>query len=128
MASDLISDGLNKIKLYDRAGKDKCEIKYSKLLQSILEQLKSHGYIEDFEYVDDNKGGKLIVALNHKIKELKALKPRQPIGKDEWYTIESKFLPAVGYGRLIVSTPEGVMTNEEARKRRIGGRLLAFIY
>ncbi len=128
MARDIVSDGLNKIKLYSQAGRETCEIKASKLLQTIMEQLKTHGYIDDFEYVEDYKGGKLVVKLNGKIKELKAVKPRHPISKDEWYSVEAKFLPAVGYGRLIVTTSEGVMTNEEARKRRIGGRLLAYVY
>jgi small subunit ribosomal protein S8 len=128
MAVDLLSDALNKIKLYDRAGKPTCEVKFSTLLKAVLTQLEANGYIEGFEYVEDYKGGKLVVKLNGKIKELKAIKPRQPVKKDEWYVIEAKFLPAVGYGKLIVSTPQGVMTNEEARKRRIGGRLLAFVY
>ncbi len=128
MAVDILADALNTIKLYDRTGKAECTVKFSKLLKEVLKQLENAGYIEGYEYIEDYKGGKLKVKLKGKIKELKPIKPRQPVKRYEWFRIEAQYLPAVGYGKLIVTTPEGVMTNEEARKRGIGGRLIAYVF
>ncbi|MEM3026452.1 MAG: 30S ribosomal protein S8, partial [Thermoproteota archaeon] len=41
---------------------------------------------------------------------------------------EKMFLPAFNVGLLIVSTPQGLMTHSEAKSRKIGGRLIAYVY
>jgi len=41
---------------------------------------------------------------------------------------EKRYLPAKGFGSIILTTPEGVMTHSEARDNGIGGELLAFVY
>ena len=128
MAVDLVADAINKIKIYDRVGKQECTVKYSKLLQNILNKLQERGYIDSVEYVEDQKGGQLKVSLKGKIKEMGVIKPRAPVKKDEWFSIEAQYLPAVGYGCLIVTTPQGVLTNEEAREKKLGGRLLVYVY
>jgi len=48
--------------------------------------------------------------------------------KDNYSLWERRFLPAVGIGILIVSTPNGVMTHNEAEKSNIGGRILGYVY
>ncbi|RME79521.1 MAG: 30S ribosomal protein S8 [Methanobacteriota archaeon] len=128
MAVDILADALNKIKLYDRNGKRECSVKYSKLLENVLIQLRDHGYVESVEKVEDGKGGRLEVKLKGAIKELAVIKPNKPVKKHEWYTIEAMYLPAIGYGRLIVTTPKGVITNEEAREQKLGGRLIAYVF
>ncbi|MEM2907506.1 MAG: 30S ribosomal protein S8, partial [Candidatus Odinarchaeota archaeon] len=44
---------------------------------------------------------------------------------DKW---ESEFLPSKDFGILVVTTPRGLMTHIEAREKKIGGRLLAYVY
>ena len=56
------------------------------------------------------------------------IKPRQPVRRQEWSVKEQEFIPGFGVGLLIVSTPSGIMTNAEAEKLRVGGRLLAYVY
>jgi small subunit ribosomal protein S8 len=51
-----------------------------------------------------------------------------PVKRTEWAKMEQQYIPGVGIGLLIVSTPEGVMTNTEAEKKHIGGRLIAYVY
>ena len=48
--------------------------------------------------------------------------------KDEFEKFEKRYLPAKNFGILIVTTPEGIMTHNEAKERGIGGRLLAYMY
>ncbi len=128
MSLDNVSNMFNIIKTHEQKGKKECIVKYSKLIGAILETMKNHEYIENYEFVDDGKGGYYKVHLKGKINMCSSIKPRMPIKKNEWFAIEAKYLPAVGIGILIVSTPKGVMTNEEAKKEGIGGRLLGYVY
>ncbi len=128
MSVDRVSDMFNIIKTHEAAGKRECKVPYSKLIENILEVMKSHNYIGDFSFVDDGKGGFFKVKLIGRINTCKSIKPRFPVKKDEWFEIESKYLPAVGIGIIIVTTPKGVMTNEEAKRLGIGGRLLGYVY
>jgi small subunit ribosomal protein S8 len=41
---------------------------------------------------------------------------------------EHRYLPAVGVGTLIVSTPQGVMSHSEAQEKKLGGRLIGYVY
>jgi len=46
----------------------------------------------------------------------------------EFEKFEKRFLPARGFGILIISTTSGVITHEEAREKNIGGKLIGYIY
>ncbi len=128
MSRNLLAEAINTIKVGEIAGKRECEVKYSKLIGEVLRVMKEHNYIGDYEFIDDGKGGKFRVKLIGKINDAKSINPRSPVKADEWYIYEARYLPAVGIGILIVTTPQGVMTNIEAQKRKIGGRLLAYVY
>ncbi len=128
MSVDKVSDMFNIIKTHEQKGKKQCKVPFSKLIGNILETMKNNDYIENYTYVDDGKGGYFEVKLKGKINMCRAIKPRFPVKKDEWFDVEAKYLPAVGIGIIIVSTPKGVMTNEQARKRDMGGRLIGYVY
>ncbi len=125
---DIVANAINTIKTHEMVGQKRCTVPYSKLIQNILAILKSEGYIEDFVFVDDGRGGKFEVVLAGRINNAGVIKPRFPVKKHEWQKYEQMYLPAYNVGLIIVSTPQGVMTNYEARKRGIGGRLIAYVY
>jgi small subunit ribosomal protein S8 len=128
VAKDIIADNINKIKIYDKLGKPECTVLRSKLMVAILKVLKEHNYIEDFYEVWDNKQGIIKVKLKKAINEIGVIKPRFSVKKNEWHEKEALYLPAYNIGHLIVSTSKGVMTNVEAKKLGIGGKLLAYVY
>ncbi|MEM4296646.1 MAG: 30S ribosomal protein S8 [Candidatus Anstonellales archaeon] len=128
MAKDILAENINKIKIYDMLKKEECVIKYSKLMLGILEQLKKYGYIEDYRYEDNNKGGIIIVKLKGRINDIGVIKPRAPVKRQAWYEKEAQYLPAYNIGHLIVSTPKGILTNIEAKSLGMGGRLLLYVY
>ena len=84
--------------------------------------------IGNFEYVDDNRAGKFNVELLGNINKCGVIKPRHAVKKDEFEKFEKRYLPAKNFGILIVTTPQGIMTHNEAKERGIGGRLLAYMY
>ncbi|MCD6503489.1 MAG: 30S ribosomal protein S8 [Euryarchaeota archaeon] len=129
MQNDPLADALSKIKNSERAGKMTVEIKpASKLIARVLEIMQEEGYVESVEYVDDARGGKFIVKLKGKINDCGAIKPRFSVRIREMDKWERRYLPARDFGILILTTPQGIMTHREAKKRHTGGRLLAYVY
>jgi len=109
--------------------KDSCIIfPTSKLAIEVLNTLKNNGYIKEFEYIDDNKGGKFVVKLLAKIEKCGAVSPRFKVKKDEYNIWEQQFLPAYNRGMLLVTTNQGVLSHKEAANKGIGGFLIGYVY
>ncbi len=127
--NDPLADALLKINHYEHLRKKECTItNVSNLLLKILEILKENKYVGDFEIEETTRGRIVKVNLLHKISEVRAIKPRFSIRKDEYVNVEKRYLPAKGFGIVIVSTPKGVMTHKDAIKENLGGRLIAYCY
>ena len=125
---DVLADALNKIKLYESLGKYECVVDSTKLVKSVLEAMKANGYIKGYEEFREGKFAKVRITMAKKINYLGVIKPRYAVGIDEYQKYESRYIPSKDFGILIVSTPQGIMTNREARSRKTGGRLIAYVY
>ncbi|RLE60763.1 MAG: 30S ribosomal protein S8 [Thermoprotei archaeon] len=126
---DTLANAMATIMNNEVRGKKECIIyPASKLIANVLRVMKEHGYIEDFEFVDDGRSGKFVVKLLGRINKCGVIKPRFPVKKDEFEIWEEKYLPSRDIGLLIVSTPQGVMSHIEAKEKGIGGVLLAYVY
>lgn len=129
MQMDPLADAMSTLKNAELAGELDCELKpASKLIGEVLRVMQEEGYIDGFEYVDNDRGGKYDVDLAGKVNECRAVKPRFEATKDEFEKWEKKFLPARNFGSLIVTTSSGVMSHREAKEKGIGGQLLACVY
>ncbi len=127
--SDTLSNAMVAIKNAEVSGKGKCKVRpASKLVGNVLRVLKDYGYIKNFEYIDDRKGGEFLVELSGRINDCGAVRPRFSVKKTEYENLEKRFLPARDFGILIVSTVKGVMSQKEAMERGLGGVLLAYVY
>jgi len=129
--NDPISDMLTRIRNAGMAKKTDMAMPATKILVAIAAILKQEGYIADFSIVEKRPQNQLIVILSyaadksHVIREIKRVsKPglRVYAGKDQLPRVRS------GLGIAIVSTPEGVLTGYEARKRGIGGEVLCTVW
>jgi len=131
MITDPIADMLTRVRNAAMARSGQVEIPASRVKKAIASILKKEGYIKDFEYIQDNKQGKLKLYLktggNNRsaISGLKRIsKPglRVYAGKDE--------LPHVlgGLGIAIISTSRGIMTDQEARKAELGGEVICYVW
>jgi len=128
MAIDLLADALNTLKTHEIKGEEACQVRASKIVAKVFKILHEKGYISSYEFIDDGKGGFFEVRLSGMINDCGVIKPRFPVKKSDWAKVEERFIPGVGVGLLVVSTPSGIMTNSDANEKQIGGRLLAFIY
>lgn len=128
MRHDILSDVLSAIKNGDKVGKTEVVTPASKMVKDVLLIFQKHGFIGNFEFIDDGRGGKFKINLTGSVNNCGAIRPRFAVGKDEYEKWERRFLPAAGVGLLIVSTSGGICTHTEAKGKGIGGRLLAFVY
>lgn len=129
MMHDLVNDAISNIKNHERVGKAACTVSpASNLLVDVLKVFQKEGYIGEFERQDESRGGIITVSLTQAINDCGVIKPRHAVKKDEYDTWEKRYLPARDMGILVVSTPRGIMDHREAKKRGLGGRLVAYVY
>ena len=100
----------------------------SKMLKCVLEIMNTEGYIGNYVEIDDGKGKTVKVNLLGKINRCGVIKPRYSLQKAELEKYEKRYLPARGFGLLIISTTKGIITHDEAKKKGLGGRLVAYCY
>ena len=128
--SDPIADMLTRIRNAGRVGKADVKIRASNMCAGIAAVLKSEGYIEDYDRIEDGKQGIIRVALKYDqegcfaISEItRTSKPgrRVYVGLDN--------LPSVlgGMGIAIVSTSKGVISDRSCRENKVGGEILCTV-
>ena len=127
MRHDIISDVMFVIGNNEKTGKPFCMVPASKLVKSVLDVMQKSGYIGKIEFIDDGKSGRYQVELIGKVNTSSVIKPRFAVGKNEFEKWEKRFLPSKGAGILIVSTPKGIMTHNDAKAMGIGGRLVSYV-
>ena len=128
--TDPIADMLTRIRNANQAKHEVVEMPASRLKLEILEVLKNEGYITEYEKVEDGKQGVIKVTLKYVNKE-RVIKGIKIISKPGLRVYaKSTELPQVlnGLGVAIISTSNGVMTDREARKNKLGGEVIAFVW
>lgn len=130
MYMDPISDLLLRIKTGTKAKKEVIEVNTSKLILAILKILEKEGYIEKYEVVnvtDIIKKTLITLKYRNNISSISGVKQISKPGL-RIYT-EFKDIPNVlnGLGISIISTSQGVLTGKEARSKKIGGEVIAYI-
>jgi len=129
MLNDTLANALSKMKNAERVGKDKITIlPVSKIVIEVLKILKEEKYITDFKEQKDMRGGTVSVTLAKQINNIGVIKPRFSVSLEDFEKFEKRYLPAKEFGRLIISTPKGIITHLKARDLKTGGVLLAYVY
>ena len=128
MRHDSLSDALVLIKNADHVGKEKAIVPASRLIGSVLKLLTEKGYLNNYEYIENGKGGEFDISLNGRINGCGAIKPRFSVKLKDMERHEARYLPAKDYGILILTTPHEVMNNNQAKEASTGGKLLAYVY
>ena len=127
--SDPISDLLTRIRNAGRALLPAVELPHSRMKESVAKILKSEGYVGDVA-VEGNVIKKLKIRLKYQGKKsvIEGLKRVSRPGLRRY--VGSTEIPRVlsGMGISIISTPEGVMTGAQAKKKNLGGELLCYVW
>jgi small subunit ribosomal protein S8 len=130
--SDPIADMLTRIRNANSAKHDTVEVSSSKMKLAIAKILLDEGYIKSYELVDDGNFKTIKITLKYGAdKNDKVISGIKRISKPGLRVYASKDeLPRVlgGLGVAIISTNQGVITDKEARKLKVGGEVLAFVW
>ncbi len=130
MVTDPIADFLTRVRNAVKAKHRRVDIPASNLKKSIAQILLDQKFISNFAFLEDGKQGVLRINLKYNdgkpvisgLRRVSRPGIRQYRGKDQ--------LPRVigGMGIAIVSTSQGVMTDAQAKKKNIGGEILAYVW
>ena len=131
MRTDPVADLLTRIRNASRAEHEKVDIPSSKLKVRMAEILKDEGFIKNFRVLDDAKQGTLRVYLKYgpgNEKVISGLVRVSTPGRRIYVTHDK--IPSIlgGMGVTLVSTSRGVLTDRDARKERVGGEVLAYVW
>ena len=128
--NDPIADFLTRLRNARSNSQEKITLPYSKLKGEIARILKQEGYINNYEVETSGRHPELTVHLK-KVQRTPAITGLKRVSKPGLRKyVGSREVPRVlgGLGIAILSTSSGVMTDREARKRKVGGELLAFVW
>lgn len=129
MLNDPLANALSKLLNAEKVGKKEIQITpSSKIIEKILTIMQEKQFLGDFKVKESRKGNSLTLNLINKINNCGVIKPRFPVKHDNFEKFEKRYLPAKGFGFLIVSTSQGIMTQEESSEKKLGGKLIAFVY
>ena len=130
--ADTIGDFLTKVRNAIMAKKRVVDIPASNMRKSITKILFDKGYILNFKFEDNGAQGNIKIALKYDYKSgipaINTLQRFSTPGLRQY--AKAQTIPRVynGLGIAVVSTPQGVMTDKEARKLNVGGELVCYVY
>jgi small subunit ribosomal protein S8 len=129
--SDPIGDALTVIRNANRVKKERVDIRASSFVTEILKVLRQERFIHDYRLIEDKKQGLLRVYLKKEGERIRRISKIMRVSRPGLRIYSGNdTIPKVlnGLGLCIVSTPQGVMSGEEARKKGIGGEVVAKIW
>jgi len=126
---DPLANAFSTIVETERRRKRECLVwPASKLMGQVLRVMQKNGYVGEFEFIDDGRSGKFKIQLLGRINKCGVIKPRYSVRLDKLEFWEKRYLPSRGLGTLVLTTSEGIVSNKEAKEKRKGGKLIAYVY
>merc|ERR1712230_168864 len=127
--SSVLNDALKSINNAEKAGKRQVMIRpSSKVIVKFLQVMQKHGYIGEFEEVDDHRNGKIVIQLNGRLNKTGVISPRYNVQLKDMEQWVQKPLPARQFGFVVLTPSAGIMDHEEARRKHVAGKIIGFFY
>ncbi len=131
MVNDPVGDMLTRIRNGQQRRRNVVQTPGSRLRASVLDVLKSEGYIRDYA-VSDLGNGRTEFAIELKYYDgkpvIRSIQRVSKPGRRVYSSVGELPRVADGLGVTIVSTPQGVMADHEARERNVGGEVLCTVF
>jgi len=125
----VLRDCLNAMVNAEKAGKRQVLVRpSSKVVIRFLQVMQKHGYIGEFEIIDDHRSGKIVINLNGRLNKCGVISPRYDVSLNDLEQVASKLLPSRQFGHVVLTTPYGIMDHEEARRKHTGGKIIGYFF
>ena len=131
VVTDPIADMLTRIRNANVMRYREVSMPISNVKLEIAKILKNEGFIEDYKVEEDKVQSTLVLTLKYSAKKERVITGLKRISKPGLRVYaKSTELPKVlgGFGIAVISTSQGIMTDKEARKQKLGGEVLAYIW
>lgn len=129
--TDPVADMLTRIRNANSAKHESVDVPASNLKKAMAQILVDEGYIKGFTVVEDGKQGIIRMTLKYGENKSQVITGLRRVSKPGLRIYASSAdMPKVmkGLGIAIVSTSKGLMTDRQARKQKVGGEVLAFVW
>jgi len=129
--TDPVADMLTRIRNANLVHHERVEIPGSRLKKSMAQILKDEGFIRDFDWIDDGTQGTLRLYLKYGPNKEKVINGLKRISKPGLRVyVQRDGVPRVlsGLGIAILSTSHGVLSDKQARRQRVGGEVLCYVW
>ena len=130
MTKDPVSDLLTRIRNAGMRHESTLTVPASRYAASIVEALVRTNYLEGFKPVEESGRNYLSIQLKYTngVNAIQAIKQLSRQGLRRYSSYKTLRSPRRGGGILLLSTPVGILSDKEARKRGVGGELLCEIH
>jgi small subunit ribosomal protein S8 len=131
VVTDPVADMLTRIRNANLARHEHVSIPTSKLKLEMAKVLKAQGYIQKYDLVDDKRNGLIRIHLKYGQNGAPIIEGIRRISKPGLRVyVGSSEIPRVmgGLGVAVLSTSQGVLTDREARRRKVGGEVLCYVW
>ncbi|RLW01410.1 hypothetical protein DV515_00007945, partial [Chloebia gouldiae] len=126
---NVLADALKSINNAEKRGKRQVLIRpCSKVIVRFLTVMMKHGYIGEFEIIDDHRAGKIVVNLTGRLNKCGVISPRFDVQLKDLEKWQNNLLPSRQFGYIVLTTSAGIMDHEEARRKHTGGKILGFFF
>ncbi len=129
--TDQIADMLTRIRNANLAAHEHVLVPASKMKLEIAKILKAQGYIQKYDLVDDKRHGQIRLHLRYTPNRKPVITGLKRVSRPGMRTyVGAEDIPRVmgGLGIAILSTSRGVLGDREARRRRVGGEVLCYVW
>jgi len=128
--TDPIANMLTIIRNALQARKETVDIPASKVIGKLLEIFKQDGYIEDFRLLKNNVQGTYKIYLKYEKKKPAIIGLKRISRPGLRVYAQREKLPRVlnGLGTAVISTSKGILTDREARRTKVGGEVMCYIW
>ncbi|KAL4679815.1 hypothetical protein H8959_009465, partial [Pygathrix nigripes] len=100
----------------------------SEVIVRFLTLMMKHGYIGEFEIIDDHRAGKIVVNLTDRLNKCGVISLRFHVQLKDLEKWQNNLLLSHQSGFIILTTSAGIMDHEEARQKHTGGKILGFFF